>query len=82
MSDIPALLQELEDREKQIQAKLSKILEGNPNPFPHDKINTAKCLLELIGKAKEQIDKDNMEGLGVTLGKLKEVGLKIKNDLE
>jgi len=82
MPDIVSLYLELQAREKQINDKLVRIIEGNPNPFPHEKINKAHQLLSLITQAKAQIDKDDLDGLKSTIGELIKLKLPIKSKWE
>jgi hypothetical protein len=69
---------ELSQKEKQINEKLKKILDSNPDPFPFDRINKAKKLITLIHECQEHIESDNLLLAGMKLRDLELEGLVVK----
>ena len=71
------LMQELNIREQQIDQKLDKILSMNLHPFPFERIQKAKNLLNLIGQCKIHLLQDQLIEAGICIKSLEIEGLLI-----
>ncbi|MCS4432870.1 hypothetical protein [Aquiflexum gelatinilyticum] len=69
---------ELKQKEEQINLKLNMIISSNPNPFPFERINKAKKLIEMIHECQEYIESDNLLLAGMKLRDLELEGLVFK----
>lgn len=67
----------LDLREQQIEEKLNKIISGNPDPFPFERLEKGKLLLKLIYEIKKHIDADEFILAGMKLRDLELQGLKV-----
>jgi hypothetical protein len=69
---------ELIEKEKLINQKIEKIIASNPNPFPFERINKAKKLIEMIHECQTFIEDDNLLLAGMKLRDLEMEGLFFK----
>lgn len=79
--DVFEILAELDRREQQIEEKLKRITNANLDPFPFERIHTAKLLLKLIFEFREHIKADEFIQAGMKLRDLEIEGLKILPDV-
>jgi hypothetical protein len=75
--DIASLIVGLDKREKQIEQKLTWILEQNPNPFPFERINKAKKLLGIIYQCRQHLKNDEWIEAGKCVRDLELEGLEV-----
>jgi hypothetical protein len=69
------LLQLIEEKEKQIDAKLDLIIRQNLNPFPFERIAKAKKLLFLIEECRFHIKHDDLIQAGMRIRDLELEGI-------
>ena len=77
MKDISLIVQQLKNKQSQIDKKIDRILDQNLDPFPFDRLNKGKKLIELINNALRSIEEDNLIQAGMYLKELEMEGFKL-----
>ncbi|EIM78903.1 hypothetical protein A3SI_00535 [Nitritalea halalkaliphila LW7] len=67
----------LQEKEKRIEEKIDQLIEQNLNPFPFERINKGKRLLQLIHECRQYIQQDEFILAGKVLHALELEGLKV-----
>ncbi|MEX2566357.1 MAG: hypothetical protein WD431_10470 [Cyclobacteriaceae bacterium] len=60
MEDISLIVMQLKNRQTQIDRKINQLIDQNLDPFPFERLNKGKKLLELIKKVLQSIEEDNL----------------------
>jgi hypothetical protein len=77
MKDISLIVEQLKDKEVQIDRKINHILDQNPDPFPFVRLAKGNKLLELINMTLQSIEEDNLIQAGMHIRDLETEGLKL-----
>jgi hypothetical protein len=77
MKDISLIVLQLKNREKQIDRKINQLIDQNLDPFPFERLDKGKKLIELIQKALKSIEAENLIEAGMLIKALEMEGLKI-----
>ncbi|MEX2513266.1 MAG: hypothetical protein WD398_10200 [Cyclobacteriaceae bacterium] len=77
MKDISLIAMQLKNRETQIDRKISQLIDQNLDPFPFERLDKGKKLLELIKKVLQSIEEDNLIQAGMHIRDLEIEGLKL-----
>ncbi|MGY6558215.1 MAG: hypothetical protein ACXIT9_02920 [Nitritalea sp.] len=71
------LIDWLQEKEKRIEEKIDQLIEQNLNPFPFERINKGKRLLQLIQACRQHVQQDELILAGRVLHALEMEGLKV-----
>ncbi|WP_114750511.1 hypothetical protein [Pleomorphovibrio marinus] len=77
MKDISLIVEQLKDKEIQIDRKINHILDQNLDPFPFARLAKGNKLLELIKMTLQAIEEDNLIQAGMHIRDLETEGLKL-----
>jgi hypothetical protein len=77
LKDISLILLQLKNRQKQIDRKINQLIDQNLDPFPFERLDKGKKLIELIQKAIKSIEAENLIEAGMFIKELEMEGLKI-----
>lgn len=75
MTDISLIVQQLRNRQNQIEKKINQLLSQNLDPFPFDRLDKGKKLFELIQKTLAAIEADDLIQAGIHIKELEIAGL-------
>lgn len=77
MTDVSLIVQQLRNRQNQIEKKINQLLSQNLDPFPFDRLDKGKKLFELIQKTLAAIETDDLIRAGMHIKELELAGLKL-----
>ena len=78
MKDISLIVLQLKNRQTQIDRKINQLIDQNLDPFPFERLDKGKKLIELIQKALESIEAEKLIDAGMHIKVLEREGLKIE----
>ena len=78
MNDISLIVQQLRNRQNQIEKKINQLLSQNLDPFPFDRLDKGKKLFVLIQKTLASIEEDDLIRAGMHIKELELAGLKLE----
>ena len=78
MKDISLIVLQLKNRQTQIDRKINQLIDQNLDPFPFERLDKGKKLIELIQKALQSIDAGKLIEAGMYIKELEVEGLKIE----
>ncbi|MEX2511378.1 MAG: hypothetical protein WD398_00615 [Cyclobacteriaceae bacterium] len=77
MKDISLIVMQLKNRQTQIDRKINQLIDQNLDPFPFERLDKGKKLLELIKNVLQSIEEDNLIQAGMHIRDLEIEGLKL-----
>lgn len=78
MKDISVIVLQLKNRQTQIDRKINQLIDQNLDPFPFERLDKGKKLIELIQKALKSIEAEKLIEAGMHIKELEIEGLKIE----
>jgi hypothetical protein len=78
MKDISVIVLQLKNRQTQIDRKINQLIDQNLDPFPFERLDKGKKLIELIQKALQSIESEKLIEAGMHFKELEMEGLKIE----
>ncbi|WP_339904775.1 hypothetical protein [uncultured Cyclobacterium sp.] len=78
MKDISVIVLQLKNRQTQIDRKINQLIDQNLDPFPFERLDKGKKLIELIQKALQSIESEKLIEAGMHIKELELEGLKIE----
>ncbi|SHN35036.1 hypothetical protein SAMN04488057_12437 [Cyclobacterium lianum] len=77
MKDISLIVMQLKNRQIQIDRKINQLIDQNLDPFPFERLEKGKKLIELIKKTLQAIKGDDLILAGMHIKELEMEGLKL-----
>ncbi|MBD3631278.1 hypothetical protein [Cyclobacterium sp.] len=77
MTDISLIVMQLKNRQMQIDKKINQLIDQNLDPFPFERLEKGKKLIELIKKILQAIEGDDLILAGMHIKELEMEGLKL-----
>jgi len=77
MKDISLIVMQLKNRQIQIDRKINQLIDQNLDPFPFERLEKGKKLIELIKKIQQAIEGDDLILAGMHIKELEIEGLKL-----
>lgn len=77
MKDISLIVMQLKNRYTQIDRKINRLIDQNLDPFPFERLEKGKKLIELIKKILQAIEGDDLIQAGMHIKELEIEGLKL-----
>lgn len=77
MKDISLIVMQLKNRQIQIDRKIDQLIDQNLDPFPFERLEKGKKLIELIKKILQAIEGDDLILAGMHIKELEMEGLKL-----
>lgn len=77
MKDISLIVIQLKNRQNQIDKKINQLIDQNLDPFPFERLEKGKKLIELIKKILYAIEGDDLILAGMHIKELEMEGLKL-----
>jgi len=77
MKDISLIVMQLKNRQAQIDRKINQLIDQNLDPFPFERLDKGKKLIELIKKILQAIEGDDLILAGMLIRDLEIEGLKL-----
>jgi hypothetical protein len=77
MKDISLIVMQLKNRQTQIDRKINQLIDQNPDPFPFERLDKGKKLIDLIKGVLQSIEEDNLIQAGMHIRDLEIEGLKL-----
>lgn len=77
MKDISLIVMQLKNRQAQIDRKINQLIDQNLDPFPFERLEKGKKLIELIKKVLQAIEGDDLILAGMHIRDLEIEGLKL-----
>ncbi len=77
MKDISLIVMQLKNRQTQIDRKINQLIDQNLDPFPFERLEKGKKLVELIKMILQAIEEDDLILAGMHIKELEIEGLKL-----
>ncbi|WP_339924189.1 hypothetical protein [uncultured Cyclobacterium sp.] len=78
MEDISLIVMQLKNNQTQTDRKINQLIDQNLDPFPFERLDKGKRLIELIQKALQSIESEKLIEAGMHIKELEMEGLKIE----